>query len=73
MIINVRVSPRSSKNEIIKISDNTFKIKVTMAPEKGKANATVIEMLSEYFQIAKSNIKIIAGHNFHEKIMEVKL
>lgn len=71
MIINVKVTPRSSRNEILKISDNTFKIKVTVPPEKGKANEKAIELLSEHFKTAKSNIKIIAGLSFHDKLIEI--
>lgn len=72
MIINVTVSPKSSKNEITKISDNIFKIKVSSPPEKGKANKKVIEMLSKEFQTAKSNITIIAGETAKEKLIEIK-
>lgn len=71
MIINVKVTPRSSKNEILKISDSIYKIKVTVPPEKGKANEKAIELLSEHFKTAKSNIKIIAGLSFHDKLIEI--
>lgn len=72
MIINVIVSPKSSKNELTKISDNIFKIRVTSPPEKGRANKKVIELLSQEFKTAKSNITIIAGETAKEKLIEIK-
>jgi uncharacterized protein len=73
MIINVKVKPNSSKNEIEAISDHTFKIKVTSPPERGKANDAVIKLLSKHFKTAKSNIGIITGKRASEKIIEVNI
>jgi len=72
MIINVKVSPRSSKNELSAISDLVFKAKVTAAPEKGHANAAVIELLSEHFKIPKSKIKVKAGLTSRDKLIEIE-
>ena len=72
MLINVKVKPNSSKNEIIRISDQIFNIKTTVSPEKGKANEAVIKLLSKYFKTAKSNIEIIAGKASREKLFKIK-
>jgi uncharacterized protein len=72
MIINVTVSPKASRNELTKLSDTIFKAKVTAPPEKGKANAKVIELLSKHFKTAKSNITIKAGSTSKEKLFEIK-
>lgn len=71
MIINIHVTPRSSRNELTKISDATFKAKVTAVPEKGKANEAVVELLSEHFEIAKSKIRLKAGASSREKLFEI--
>lgn len=71
MILNVKVTTKASQNSVIKIDDTNFKIKVTVAPEKGKANATIIKLLSDYFHIAKSRIKIISGMTSRNKKIEI--
>lgn len=71
MFINISVTTRASKNEIIKVGDNTFKVYVTVVPEKGKANQKIIELLSDYFHLAKSKIKIKAGTTSKEKIVKI--
>lgn len=71
MKISVKVKPCSSKDSVIKLSENNFEIKVTSAPEKGKANNKVIELISKFLNIPKSKINIIRGINSRIKIIEV--
>lgn len=71
MRIYVRVTPRSVKKEIIKIRDAEYKVKVTAPPEKGRANEEVIELLSEYFDVAKSKINILGGKSARVKIIDI--
>ena len=71
MIINVRVSPRSSKNEVAQMPDGNLKIKMTAVPVDGKANEALIKILSRYFNVAKSHIKIKKGLTGRDKIVEI--
>jgi len=71
MFLNIKVKTRADKNEVEKISDNTFIVKVTAVPEKGKANEMVIDLLSKFLKIPKSKLKIIAGTKFKEKIIAI--
>ncbi len=70
MKINIRVIPRSSKNEIIK-EENRYKIKITAAPVDGKANEAVIKLLSKEFDVPKSRIKIARGGACRDKVVEI--
>ena len=55
MTIRVEVIPKSSRDEIAgRLDDGTWKIKVTAAPERGKANAAVCELLARHFEVPKS-------------------
>ena len=58
MKLEVRVSPRSSKEEIVKLSESSFKVYMHETATEGKANKKLIEMLSEYFNVKKSSIKM---------------
>ncbi|MBU1131988.1 DUF167 domain-containing protein [Patescibacteria group bacterium] len=72
MIINVKVTPRASKNEVVKVSDNIYRIKVTVPPEKGMANEMVIQLLAKELKVPRSNISIKAGAGVREKLIEIK-
>jgi uncharacterized protein (TIGR00251 family) len=71
MRIYVRVIPRSGKDEVVKISDAEYKVKVTAPPEKGKANEKVVELLAYHLAVPKSSMKIIAGKTARIKIIDV--
>jgi uncharacterized protein len=60
--LTLKVIPKSSRNEVVGLlPDGSLKIKITAAPEKGKANAAVCEFLAGEFGIAKRNVAIIRG------------
>ena len=69
--VYVKVTPRAGKNEVIKISEGEYKVKVTAVPEKGKANDAVIKILANYFDLPKSSIKIIGGKSTRIKLIEI--
>lgn len=71
LIVKLKISPNSSKNEIIK-NDSEIKIKITAQPIENKANKALIEFLSKKLKIAKSNIEIIKGETSKEKTLLFK-
>lgn len=71
MRIYATITPRASKNEVRKISEGTYKIRVTAAPVDGKANEMVIRVLSEYFSLPKSAITIAGGKSAKTKIIDI--
>jgi uncharacterized protein len=71
MRIYVKVSPRSSKNEVTEISKGEFKVKLTAPPVNGQANDMLIRVLAEYFSVPKSSLQIIGGKSARVKIVEI--
>jgi len=66
----VRVTPHAKQNKVVE-SDGVLRVYTTTAPEKGRANGAVIELLSEYFNVPKSRIKILNGLTFREKTITI--
>jgi uncharacterized protein len=71
MRIELRVIAKAKREEVQKISENTYRIKVTAPPEKGKANKRVVELLSEELGIKKQDIRIVSGATNSRKIVEI--
>ncbi len=71
-VINVRVRPNAKKNDI---SEEVGQLKVYVKPPAigGKANKALIEVLAEFFNVNKSDIKIIRGERSREKVIEVDI
>lgn len=65
------MTPRAGRNEVIKISEGEYKVKVTAPPEKGKANEKVIELLAYHFKVPKSSLHIVAGKSAKIKIIDI--
>lgn len=51
--IKIKVIPKSSNNEILDVTDDLLRIKVTTAPVKGAANKAVIKLLAKELRIEK--------------------
>jgi hypothetical protein len=60
-IITVRVQPRSSRPGLEKVGEGEYKARLNSAPEAGRANAELIDLLAEYFDIPRRRIRIIRG------------
>ena len=71
MRIYVRVVPRSSKNELTKISQGEYRVKLTAPPAHGEANKKLIEILAGHFDVPKSAVMIVGGKSARVKIVDV--
>ena len=70
MRIQVKVFPKSSREELIK-KNGIIKAYVKAAPDKGKANKALVGLIAKTFKVKKSNVTIISGQTSREKIVEV--
>ena len=66
------MSLRAKKSEIIKLKNDFLKIKLTSPPTKDKANKELVDLLSEYYQVNRSAIKIRKGKHSRKKLIELK-
>ncbi|HBP01492.1 MAG: hypothetical protein UY41_C0010G0008 [Candidatus Moranbacteria bacterium GW2011_GWE1_49_15] len=71
MRIYVRVSPRSSRNEVVKISDGEYKVKITAPPVDGEANKMLTKVLADHFGVSKSSINIVGGKSAKTKMVDI--
>jgi uncharacterized protein (TIGR00251 family) len=60
-IFTVKVVPGSSKTAISGLLDKMLKIRISAAPEKGKANRCLTEFLAKRFNVKKQAVTIISG------------
>ncbi len=71
-LLNLRISPNASKNEIVKNDDGSVKVKITAQPVDGKANKALVEFLSKTFKIPKTSIEIVKGETSKDKTVLFK-
>jgi uncharacterized protein (TIGR00251 family) len=71
IILSVKVVPRSSRTAIAGILNGMLKVKLSAAPEKGKANQALVEFLADTLGIKKNTIKITSGQTSPVKTIEI--
>lgn len=67
VVLPVRAHPGARRNELKMGVDGTLRVSVTQAPEKGKANKAIVELLSRELGIKKSQMELIAGESSTQK------
>jgi uncharacterized protein (TIGR00251 family) len=72
MLIKVKVFPGTNKNQVAKISENSFELKTKEKPLEGRANKSATELLAEYFNVPKRNVRLVRGFKSKNKIFKVK-
>jgi len=71
MRLSVKVVPRSSRDRVVGWMGDTLKVCVTAAPERGKANAAVVGVLSDALGVPRAAVRIVAGETSPRKTVEV--
>lgn len=71
MKITVQVKTKSKMEGVEKISDDCYLVRVNVPPIEGRANKRVMELLAEYFGVAKSQVNLLRGEKGKVKIFEV--
>ena len=69
--IRVKVQARSSQEKIEETGIDEYKVWVTAVPADNQANEAMIEILSDYFNVPPSSIKIKSGHKSSHKLVEI--
>ena len=71
VVFSVKVVPRSSKTAVAGVLGGMLKIKLAAAPEKGKANESLVEFLADTLGVKKNAISIISGHTSPVKTIQI--
>ncbi len=69
--LRLRVSPGARSNAIVGKHGDGWKVRVTAAPEGGKANDAVVRLLAERLELPGKSVTLIAGPSSRDKIVEL--
>jgi uncharacterized protein (TIGR00251 family) len=71
VVITVRVQPRASRPGVERMGEREFRVRVSAAPDRGRANEEVIERLADHLGLPKSRLRILRGQASRMKTVEV--
>ena len=61
IVLPVKAQPGARRNGVVGEHAGSLKVAVTQAPEKGKANEAIVEVLAERLQLKRNQLRLISG------------
>ncbi len=71
MKVAVVAHPNSKRPRVEKDLLGTLHVYVKSPPLEGKANGEIIDALSDYFQVKKSQVELVSGQKSKAKLFEI--
>jgi len=68
----VRVTPRAARDAIQGWHGAALKIRLHAAPEQGRANAALEELLARTLGVSKSCVAVTSGHTARHKLVSIE-
>lgn len=72
MTIQVKVLPKTGRDDICGFASGTLKIRVSAPPIEGRANEKLIELMSGTIGVPRSDITIIKGRTSRQKTIRIE-
>lgn len=69
--LKLKVIPGASRTAISGWLDDALKIQVAAAPERGKANKAVVELLCASLGVQRSCVRVLQGATSPTKVVEI--
>jgi uncharacterized protein (TIGR00251 family) len=76
IILPVKAKAGARTNDLQGVHDGALKVAVTQAPERGKANRSIIDLLGDKLGLRKSQVTLLTGETSPQKrflIQEISL
>jgi uncharacterized protein (TIGR00251 family) len=70
--LQLKVKPNARESSLAQQPDGTWLAKVKAPPVDGKANAAVIALVAEHFDIPKSAVTIKSGAGARLKLVQIE-
>ena len=71
VVIDVKVIPHASRDEVVGLLGSALKVKVSAAPESGKANVAVCRVIARAMKIKSRNVHVVAGRTQPHKRVSI--
>lgn len=72
-VITIHVIFKSGRPRIEELNGGSYRAYLSSAPEKGKANAELIDRVAAHFGIRKGDVQILRGHKSRNKMVLIKI
>jgi uncharacterized protein (TIGR00251 family) len=67
VLLRVQAVPGARRNAILGVRNGALRVAVAQAPEKGKANDALVDLLAKTLRLRRSQILIVEGESSRRK------
>jgi uncharacterized protein (TIGR00251 family) len=71
LLVEVKVLPGAAESQTAGLRDGALLVRVAAQPEKGKANAELLDCLAKALGLPKSSIELVSGARSRRKLVSV--
>ncbi|GAB1059261.1 MULTISPECIES: DUF167 family protein YggU [Shewanella] len=72
LLLNLYIQPKASRDQLVGLHGEEFKVAITAPPVDGKANAHLTKYLSKAFKVPKGQIAIVKGELGRHKQVRIE-
>jgi uncharacterized protein len=70
--LRLRVSPGATRTELAGRHGDAWKVRVSAAPERGRANDAVLGLIAERLRLPRTAVSVVSGRTSRDKIVELR-
>lgn len=69
--LRLRVIPGAARSGVAGRHGEVWKLRVAQAPERGKANMAVLDLLSDALRVPRKHLEVVLGETARDKVVTV--
>src|SRR5262245_8172152 len=69
--LRLRVAPGARRSAVVGRYGDAWKVRVAAAPEGGRANDALVELLSTTLDVPRARVQLVSGATARDKIVEL--
>lgn len=69
--LSLRVAPGAARPAVVGRHGDAWKLRVVAAPERGRANSSVVKLLAATLGLPAPDVRIVSGATSRDKMVEV--
>jgi uncharacterized protein YggU (UPF0235/DUF167 family) len=69
--LRLRVIPGSARPGVVGRYGDGWKVRVGAAPERGRANEAVLDLLATTLSMPRRDVRLVEGHGARDKVVQI--
>jgi uncharacterized protein (TIGR00251 family) len=70
--LRLRVSPGAARTEVVGRHGDGWRVRVAAAPEQGRANEALLDLLAHRLQVPRRELELVSGRSSRDKVVELR-